>query len=239
MWKKTLLAGTAALALAGSSLVYAQQPPGDAGSPDRNGGHPMFTAQDRAAFLDARIAALKAGLQLTPDQEKNWPAFETALRNLAKLRAERREAWLKEREAQAPESHADRLRRRAEALTSFGTALKQFADAEQPLFASLDEGQKNRFAMLSRMMRHHRMAMRGEREGWRGGMRERWHRGGGDGGWRGRGDDGDRGGGGGPGWHGHGDDGDRGGGPGGPGGRTDRGGDDTINGAAGGTLDAE
>ena len=42
-----------------------------------------------AAFTDARIAALKAGLELTPDQAKNWPAFEQALRDMVQLRAQR------------------------------------------------------------------------------------------------------------------------------------------------------
>src|SRR5271168_4975572 len=35
--------------------------------------HSRFSPEDRAAFLDARIAALKAGLELNADQEKNWP----------------------------------------------------------------------------------------------------------------------------------------------------------------------
>src|SRR6202047_3665835 len=83
MWK-TVLAGGTALAIAGSSFVYAQQRNDAAPSPDvqrqwRPG------AQDMGAFIDARVAAIKAGLQLTPDQEKNWPAFEQALRDLAKL----------------------------------------------------------------------------------------------------------------------------------------------------------
>ena len=43
-----------------------------------------FTPQDRAAFLDARIAALKAGLELSAEQEKNWPPLESAMRDLAK-----------------------------------------------------------------------------------------------------------------------------------------------------------
>ena len=55
--------------------------------------HGRFTAEDRAAFLDARIAALKAGLELNADQEKNWPALESAMRDLAKERAARFEAW--------------------------------------------------------------------------------------------------------------------------------------------------
>jgi hypothetical protein len=37
----------------------------------------------RSAFLDARIAALKAGVRLTPSQEATWPAFEQAVRNMA------------------------------------------------------------------------------------------------------------------------------------------------------------
>ena len=44
------------------------------------------------AALGELVAALKAGLQLTPDQAKNWPAFEQALRDMAQLRMERRQA---------------------------------------------------------------------------------------------------------------------------------------------------
>ena len=43
-----------------------------------------FGPEDRAAFLDARIAALKAGLELTADQEKIWPPLESAIRDLAR-----------------------------------------------------------------------------------------------------------------------------------------------------------
>ena len=51
----------------------------------------MLTTEDRAALVDARIAALRTGLRLTPDQEKNWPAVETAIRDLAKQRGEVRQ----------------------------------------------------------------------------------------------------------------------------------------------------
>src|SRR6476661_6974152 len=99
MWKP-ILVGTAALAIAGSTLVYAQQRGHDSAGMRHGGG---FSLDDHAAFADARIAALKAGLRLTPDQEKNWPAVETALRDLAKQRAERRREF------------ADRMRERREA----------------------------------------------------------------------------------------------------------------------------
>jgi hypothetical protein len=36
-----------------------------------------LSPEDRAAFLDARIAALKAGLELNAEQEKNWAPLES------------------------------------------------------------------------------------------------------------------------------------------------------------------
>src|SRR5919108_1493598 len=89
MWK-AVLAGTTALALAGSSLVFAQQQSPQAGAEGRQHWRP--SEQDINAFTDARIAGLKAALKLTPDQEKNWPAVEQAIRDLAKERYERRVA---------------------------------------------------------------------------------------------------------------------------------------------------
>src|SRR5665213_1266143 len=75
MWK-TVLAGSTALAIAGATLAYAQQ--GPAGSDFAPRWRP--SAADITALGDARIAALHAGLKLTADQEKNWPAVESALR---------------------------------------------------------------------------------------------------------------------------------------------------------------
>src|SRR5690242_18111981 len=88
MMKKTIAAGAIALTFAGAGLALAQQSPGREG----RGFRP--SAEDVAAFTDARIAGLKAGLKLTAEQEKNWPAVETAIRDLAKERADR----IKERE---------------------------------------------------------------------------------------------------------------------------------------------
>ncbi len=82
---KTFLAGTTALAIAGATLAYAQQ----GSSEFQRIQHWRPSAEDIAAFGDARIAALHAGLKLTAEQEKNWPAVESALRDLAKQRSER------------------------------------------------------------------------------------------------------------------------------------------------------
>jgi hypothetical protein len=156
MWK-TAAAGAAALVIAGSMIVYAQQRPdfyGPHGN-DRPRDMQRFgdwhpSAQDLAAFADARIAALHAGLQLTADQEKSWPPFEQALREVAKMRIERLSAARDEQTAASP---IERLQQRADAMTTHGTALKRLADAAAPLYQSLDEAQKRRFAMLARFMR--------------------------------------------------------------------------------------
>src|ERR671937_2937733 len=108
MWK-AIVAGTAALAIAGTSLVYAQQRGGRDGM--MQGGQP--STEDMRAFGEARLAALKAGLMLTPEQEKNWPAFEQAARDLAKTRMDRRSAM---RDAPATDDPVERLRQRATAL---------------------------------------------------------------------------------------------------------------------------
>jgi zinc resistance-associated protein len=172
---KPVIAATVLLAIAGSSYVYAQQRFG--GSDGFRDGRPRLefrhrlSAEDVAAFTDARIAALKAGLELTPDQQKNWPALETALRSVAQLRIDR----IKAREAAAQQPQAspfDRLARRADNMSKASAALKQVADAGAPLYASLDDAQKARFTILAHMLRPH--PMRGSGGGWRDGRGDRF-----------------------------------------------------------------
>ena len=160
----------AVLAIAGSSFVYAQQ---RSGEPDFDGGprswkHLRPSVGDVRAFADARIAALKAGLQLTPEQEKNWGPFEQALRDLVKLRIDRIQAR-ETGEQPPPANFFDRLQRRADAMAQFGGALKHVAEAGGPLYQSLDDAQKHRFKILARMVRPHNMAggwwWRGEPDG--------------------------------------------------------------------------
>jgi hypothetical protein len=141
---KTVLAGVTLLALAGGSLVYANQR-GDGGPRAHRW---QMSEQDRGAMADARIAALKAGLKLTPDQEKNWPALEKALRDRASARAER---WADRGKLERPKDVVERLQRRAARMTERGAALKQVADAAAPLYQSLDDGQKRRFKVLAHL----------------------------------------------------------------------------------------
>ena len=149
MWK-TLIAGTAMLMIAGSTLASAQQSP-----PAERPHRAQLTADDVAAFVDARIAALKAALKLTPAQEKNWPAVEQAVRDISKDRIAEREA---RRVAGQRTDVTERLRDRADALTTRAAALRRLADAEKPLYQSLDEAQKRRFGMALRFAAHRRRA---------------------------------------------------------------------------------
>jgi len=151
MWK-AILAGTTALTVVGASAIYAQQTP----TPPNRDNRPRLSQEDRAALTDARIVGLKAGLKLTPAQEKNWPAVEAALRERAKLRADRFEQFQKQREQRRanPTQLGDmleRMRQRADIMAQSAASLKKLTDAIDPLYKSLDDGQKQRFAMLYRM----------------------------------------------------------------------------------------
>src|SRR6266511_120526 len=148
MWK-ALIAGTTLLTIAGSTLASAQQP-----APAERPNHSQLTADDIAAFTDARIAALKTALKLTPAQEKNWPAVEQALRDISKERLARRAA----RAAGQPIDATERLRERADALTAREAALRRLADAEKQLYQSLDDAQKRRFSIALRFAARRHMA---------------------------------------------------------------------------------
>lgn len=186
-------AGTVALALAGSTFAFAQQPGPQGRGPDAS--HEMrqhwrISPEDMAALADARIAAVKAGLKLTPEQEKNWPEVESAVRDMVKTRIAFAQARHKRVEDKAQAEQRDpfeRFKQRAEVMAQTAAGMKRIADAAEPLYKSLDDSQKHRLALL---MRH------GGRMGFGGwGMHEgrgrSWHHGWGrDGGPFGHDDDG-------------------------------------------------
>jgi hypothetical protein len=170
MWKYAL-AGVVALGIGGTTLVYAQQ---RSDGPRHFEFRGMMNSNDRAAFLDARIAAVRAGLKLTPEQETNWPAVETAVRDLVKIRDDQREARLNARNADQRPDPVERLRGTADSMAALAAGMKRVAEAADPLYKSLDDGQKRRLALLTRAgtMRE------GLRDRWmdrRDRMMERWH----------------------------------------------------------------
>lgn len=172
--KKWVIASVASVALVGTGLgvaAYAQSPDKQSDRYDRmiermqdgpkgwhGRRHHRMSAEDRAAFLDARIASVKAGLKLTAEQEKLWGPVEQTTRELGKKwtdrMAERRQEWekrraeWKEKKERPPVDQIERLRKRADAMAERAADLKRFADAAQPLYATLDEAQKRRLQTL-------------------------------------------------------------------------------------------
>ena len=147
--RKFTIAAVAVLAIAGSTAVYAQHR-------HWSYGHMRMNPEDRAAFADARIAAVHAGLKLSADQEKLWPPVEAAVKEFAKLRIDRANARMnppKDDASQKPDDPVARLRERADTMATSAAAMKKIADAADPLYKTLDDGQKRRLAVLTHMGR--------------------------------------------------------------------------------------
>lgn len=111
-----------------------------------------MSPEDRAALFDARIAALHTGLKLNADQEKNWPPVEAAMRDLAKERAQLAAQRRERMESRNRPDPIQRLRTASDAMSTRATGLKRLADASEPLYRSLDDGQKSRLEVLSRQV---------------------------------------------------------------------------------------
>lgn len=163
-----------ALALAsalGSTIFIAVQADAQQGNAprveDRAGPSPArmgrMSAEDRAAFFDARLAAIKAGLKLTPDQEKLWPPVEDAARGAAKKMTALAEQGRLQPRAVDP---LERLQRMADASTTRGEALRALVDAAKPLYATLTDDQKRRLPLLMHGPEGPRAAMMDRLRGW-------------------------------------------------------------------------
>ncbi|CAJ0893178.1 hypothetical protein AMST5_04283 [freshwater sediment metagenome] len=110
----------------------------------------LVPAEDLVAYADARIAALKVGLRLKPEQEKDWPPLEAALREAAKAQIQRIE---ESRNTAAPtfdDEPLGALQRRAKNMTARAGEFDRIAAAGKPLYDSLDAAQKRRFGTLIR-----------------------------------------------------------------------------------------
>ncbi|THD50896.1 MAG: hypothetical protein E8A46_17155 [Bradyrhizobium sp.] len=138
--RKTLILVTTAAMLVGTAIT------GSAVARDRSD-RTELTASQITGQAAARAAKMKADLRLTPEQEKNWSAFETAVVDMWKKQAEQQIAW---RNAHAKQQGSvdlvDEMRKDADEHINQANAWKKLADAAQPLYSSLDDQQKHRFA---------------------------------------------------------------------------------------------
>jgi LTXXQ motif family protein len=138
--RKTMFIFISAALLAGTALA------GSAVARDRSDRGEM-SANQLANQADARTAEMKADLRLTPDQEKNWSGFASAMQDMNKKQADHQIAMRDERnQKQAPFDALDQMRKRADFQIQRSNDRKKLADAAQPLYSSLDEQQKRRFA---------------------------------------------------------------------------------------------
>ncbi len=142
---KIVAIGLTTLFISGSSLTYAQQ----VAAPSQQA-QEKFTAADWNALTDARIAIVKAALQLKPDQAKYWPAVEEAIRNRATVREQRAVALKAQLAEQGELQPIEFMRARADALNKKAESLRTLADAWQPLYANLDDDQKRRMRLLTK-----------------------------------------------------------------------------------------
>ena len=151
--KKLILTSVAIAMFAGSPFALSAYAANDPSSPPVSP-----TMEARAALLDAHLAGFKAGLKLTPDQEKNWPTFETAMRDVASSHAERlhamRDAKEQWKESGQRPSPIEFMRMASTRLAAGSSDLKMLADAASPLYASLDDGQKRIFGVLFHDLMH-------------------------------------------------------------------------------------
>jgi zinc resistance-associated protein len=166
---RVLLPPLSALSIGAFAFAPAMAAPGESSGPP--GMEQMqHWAADHEALLDARVAGLRAGLKLTPDQEKLWPPFETAVRDAAKMRMEQMKAMMdrmqkmRDMDMMQPMQESDdmrdmgppgqaispveRLESRAKRMSERGAAMLNVAEAAKPLYASLDDTQKRLFGML-------------------------------------------------------------------------------------------
>lgn len=108
-------------------------------------GAPELTAEQIVANSDANIERIKKELNLTPEQEKHWSAFNSAMHYLGNNGAERLNLRTARAQRDPPDDIIEQMRNEAQFLNDRAVDQRNVADAAEPLFASLDDKQKQVF----------------------------------------------------------------------------------------------
>ena len=108
-------------------------------------GEPQLTAEQIVANSDADIDRIKTELNLTPEQEKSWSAFNSAMHYLGHNGAERLNLRIARAKRDPPDDIVEQMRNEAQFLNDRAEDQRAVADAAEPLFMSLDDKQKTIF----------------------------------------------------------------------------------------------
>ena len=108
-------------------------------------GQPQLTAEQIVANSDANIERIKTELKLTPEQEKHWNGFNSAMHYLGNNGADRLNLRIARAKRDPPDDIIEQMRNEAQFLNDRAVDQRNVADAAEPLFASLDDKQKKQF----------------------------------------------------------------------------------------------
>ena len=108
-------------------------------------GAPQLTAEQIVANSDANIERIKKELNLTAEQEKHWNVFNSAMHYLGHNGAERLNLRIARAQRDPPDDIIEQMRNEAQFLNDRAVDQRNVADAAEPLFASLDDKQKQYF----------------------------------------------------------------------------------------------
>jgi len=119
-------------------------------------GEPQLSAEQIVANSDANIDRIKAELNLTAEQEKNWTGFNSAMHYLGHNGADRLNLRIARAKRDPPDDIIEQMRNEAQFLNDRAQDQRNVADAAEPLFASLDDKQKAIFIQEMVRLSHER-----------------------------------------------------------------------------------
>ena len=120
----------------------AKAPPRPVAAPAPAAPPQVLTAEQIVATSDANIARIKTELKLTPEQEKHWGGFNSAMHYLGNNGAARLTLRNARAKRDPPDDIVEQMRNEAQFLNDRAVDQRAVADAAEPLFVSLDDRQK-------------------------------------------------------------------------------------------------
>lgn len=119
-------------------------------------GAPTLTAEQIVINSDANIERIKKELNLTPEQEKHWAGFNSAMHYLGHNGADRLNLRIARAKRDPPDDIIEQMRNEAQFLNDRAVDQRNVADAAEPLFAALDDKQKATFIQEMVNLSHER-----------------------------------------------------------------------------------